>query len=134
LLTEPLIGMTGNQTWNMLSNVFLIICAQHPSFPWAAVAPKASTSSLRSRECYFSLFADISAFYHRINVLSKHQSLHQRFIFREFGSNKSLQTYKMTTLVFGAVHASKAAIWTLQHAVKGPIWFFSELLADRRSL
>lgn len=78
--------------------------------------PKLVGVLLRSRECSFALSADISAFYHRINVPSKHQSL-QRFVFREFGSNKPLQTYQMTTLVFGAVHASTAAIWTLQHAV-----------------
>jgi hypothetical protein len=85
-------------------------------FRGPSLLPKLVGVLLRSRECLFALSADISAFYHRINVPSKHQSL-QRFVFREFGSNKPLQTYQMTTLVFGAVHASTAAIWTLQHAV-----------------
>nr|CAH0099268.1 unnamed protein product [Daphnia galeata] len=78
-------------------------------FRGPSLLPKLVGVLLRSRECLFALSADILAFYHRINVPSKHQSL-QRFVFREFGSNKPLQTYQMTTLVFGAVHASTAAI------------------------
>lgn len=78
--------------------------------------PKLVGVLLRSRECLFALSADIAAFYYRVGIPAKHQSL-QRFVFREFGSNKPLRTYQMTTLVFGAVHASTAAIWVLQHVV-----------------
>jgi hypothetical protein len=52
-------------------------------FRGPSLLPKLVGVLLRSRECLFALSADISAFYYRINVPCKHQSL-QRFVFREW--------------------------------------------------
>ncbi len=48
-------------------------------FRGPSLLPKLVENLLRSSECLFALFADISAFYHRINVPSKHQSLQNLF-------------------------------------------------------
>ncbi|XP_032785664.2 uncharacterized protein LOC116923312 [Daphnia magna] len=77
---------------------------------------------LRARQFLVALTADITAFYHRVGVAEKHQSL-QRFVYREFGSNAPITTYQFATLVFGAVCSSSAAIFTLQHAVNANVQF-----------
>ena len=77
---------------------------------------------LRARQFLVALTADITAFYHRIGVAEKHQSL-QIFVYRKFGSSAPITTYQFTTLVFGAVCSSSAAIFTLQHAVNSDVRF-----------
>lgn len=77
---------------------------------------------LRTRQFLVALTADITAFYHRVGVDEKHQSL-QRFVYRKFGSGAPITTYQFTTLVFGAVCSSSAAIFTLQHAVNTNVQF-----------
>ena len=73
---------------------------------------------LRTRQFRVAVSADIEAFYHRIGVTEQHQQSVQRFVFREFGTQSPLLTYQLTTLVFGAINASTAAIWVLRHAVR----------------
>ncbi|XP_032799385.2 uncharacterized protein LOC116936346 [Daphnia magna] len=70
---------------------------------------------LRSRQFRVALFADITAFYHRVGVAKHHQSL-QRFVYRKFGSDAQINTYQFTTLIFGAICSSSAAVFVLQHA------------------
>ncbi|XP_032798650.2 LOW QUALITY PROTEIN: uncharacterized protein LOC116935462 [Daphnia magna] len=72
---------------------------------------------LRARQYRFALSADIEAFYHRIGVEKQDQSL-QRFVFRPFGSSEPVRTFQFTTLIFGAVYSSSAAVQTLQYAAK----------------
>ena len=72
---------------------------------------------LRTRQFTVAVSADIESFYHRVGVPKEQRSL-QRFVFREFGTNKHLLTYQFTTLVFGAINASTSAIWALRHAVR----------------
>ena len=70
---------------------------------------------LRARRFPIALAADVTAFYHRIGVTDKHQPF-QRFVYQKFGSNEPIKTYQFTTLVFGAVCFSSAAVLTLKHA------------------
>ncbi|XP_045023712.1 uncharacterized protein LOC123468115 [Daphnia magna] len=95
---------------------------------------------LRARQFRVALSADITAFYHRIGVASQHQPL-QRFVYRRFGSKEPILTYQFTTLIFGAVFSSSAAVYTLQHAAsecaafpqvaaKMPDNFYSDNLID----
>ncbi|XP_032785728.1 uncharacterized protein LOC116923389 [Daphnia magna] len=75
---------------------------------------------LRARQHSVAFSADITSFYHRIGVDEKHQSL-QRFVFRKFGSNSPILTF--TTLVFGEICASSAAVQTLQRAANDNVRF-----------
>ncbi|XP_045023699.1 uncharacterized protein LOC116925000 [Daphnia magna] len=77
---------------------------------------------LRARQHSVALSADITSFYHRIGVDKKHQSL-KRFVFRKFGSNSPILTYQFTTLVFGEICASSAAVQTLQRAANDNVRF-----------
>lgn len=77
---------------------------------------------LRARQYRFALSADIEAFYHRVGVAKKDQSL-QRFVFWPFGSKDPVKTFQFTTLIFGAVCSSSAAVQTLQYAAKNNINF-----------
>nr|CAH0105425.1 unnamed protein product [Daphnia galeata] len=70
----------------------------------------------------YALSADIEAFYHRVGVAKQDQSL-QRFVFRPFGSNGPVRTFQFTTLIFGAVCSSSAAVQTLHHAAKTNVTF-----------
>jgi hypothetical protein len=74
------------------------------------------------RQFLVALTADITAFYNSIGVTEKHQSL-RRFVYRIFGSNALITTYQFTTLVFGVICSSYAAIFTLQHAVNTNVQF-----------
>jgi hypothetical protein len=77
---------------------------------------------IRARQYRYALSADIEAFYNRVWVAKQHQSL-QRFVFRPFGSNGPVRTFQFTTLIFGAVCSSSAAVLTLHHAAKTNVTF-----------
>jgi hypothetical protein len=77
---------------------------------------------IRARQYRYALSADIEAFYHRVWVAKQDQSL-QRFVFRPFGSNGPIRTFQFTTLIFGAVCSSSAAVLTLHHAAKTNVTF-----------
>ena len=72
---------------------------------------------LRARQFRFVLSADITAFYHRVGVSPNHQSL-QRFVYRKFGSGDHIGTFQFTTLMFGGLPSSSAAVLTLQYAAE----------------
>ena len=69
----------------------------------------------RSRKFRVVFSADMNAFYHRVDVTKHHQSL-QRFVYRKFGSETQDKTFQFTTLIFGAICSSSAAVFPLQHA------------------
>jgi hypothetical protein len=77
------------------------------------------------------LSADITAFYHRVGVAKQHQSL-QRFVYKKFGSETQIKTYQFTTLIFGAICSSSAAVFALQHAASKCAKFpmFAERMKD----
>ena len=77
---------------------------------------------IRARQHPVALSADITAFYHRVGVAEKHQPL-QRFVYRPFGSKNPPFTCQFTTLMFGEISASSAAVLTLQHAVNQNVEF-----------
>jgi hypothetical protein len=77
---------------------------------------------LRARQHSVALSADITSFYHRIEVDKRHQSL-QRFVYRKFGNNFPVLRYQFMTLVFGEIIASSTAVQTLQCAANDNVRF-----------